>query len=306
MTPHDLAFAIEQKLKQFGADYAGLNLRGKVLRLVDILYTTRKLNIAVVRADGCDANDARERIRLYFVQHVNTVLDAKELEVVSGIAEYGRRIRELRVQDGYRILSGSSNDPDSGLTLKPTEYVLIRPEPDKLAAHRWHLANRIRRDKSVGAKERILRYLKENVRQVVTSEELSYVSGSAKEFGRRTRELRTEEGYSVATRFTGRPDLSSGEYVLESLDRIAEPHDRHIPKEIQEKVYARDKNTCRACEWNRDKWTREDPRFLELHHLEHHAKKGPNDARNLLVLCNVCHDEVHAGRLDLSNVVKSL
>src|SRR5690348_11523938 len=134
MTPNELTSSIEEKLRRFGADYAGLNLRSKVLRLVEILYATRKLNIAVVRASGCDANDARERIRLYMVQHVAVVLDAKELEVVSGIAEYGRRIRELRVQDGYRIVSGSSNDPDSGLALKPTQYVLTRPEPDKLAA----------------------------------------------------------------------------------------------------------------------------------------------------------------------------
>lgn len=305
MTPHELASTIEEKLKQFGADYAGLNLREKVLRLVEILYATKKLNIAVVRASGCDANDARERIRLYMVQHVGVVLDAKELEVVSGIAEYGRRIRELRVQDGYKILSGSSNDPDSGLELKPTQYVLIQSAPDKMAANRWFMANRIRRDKSVGAKERILRYLKANVNQIVTSEELSYVSGTAKEFGRRTRELRTEEGYLVATRFTGRPDLNSGEYVLESVDRIAEPHDRHIPKEVQEEVYARDKNTCRSCGWNREKWTREDPRFLELHHIDHHADRGSNETKNLLVLCNVCHDKVHANRLDLAKILKS-
>jgi hypothetical protein len=304
MTPLELAASIEDKLRVFGADFAGLNLRGKVLRLVEILATTRKLNIAVVRASGCDAGDARERIRLYLIQHVGITLDAKELEVVSGISEYGRRIRELRVQDGYRVLSGKSNDPESGLTLKPTEYVLIRAEPDLLAARRWHIANRIRRDKSGGAKQRILIYLKENVNQVVTSEELAYVARNAKEFGRRTRELRTEEGYYVATRFTGRPDLRSGEYVLESLERIAEPHDRHIPAEIQEEVYARDHNTCRSCDWNREKWSRDDPRFLELHHIQEHANRGANIAANLLVLCNVCHDKVHAGRLNLDQIMR--
>jgi len=303
MTPIELAAAIEDKLKLFGADYSGLDLRGKVLRLVDILATTRKLNIAVVRDSGCDAGDARERIRLYFVQHVSTVLDAKELEVVSGISEYGRRIRELRVQDGYRILSGASNDPESGLELKPTQYILIRPDPDMLAARRWHIANRIRREKQGGAKERILKYLKENVGQVVTSEELSYVAGSAKEFGRRTRELRTEEGFQIATRFTGRPDLKSGEYVLESVERVAEPHDRHIPKEVQEEVYERDQNTCRSCGWNREKWTKQDPRFLELHHLKEHVNRGENIAENLFVLCNVCHDKVHASRLDLKTIL---
>jgi hypothetical protein len=304
MNPVQLAITIEEKLRLFGTDYAGLNLREKVLRLVEVLDAARKLNIAVVCDSGCDADDARERIRLYLVQHVGLVIDAKELEVVSGISEYGRRIRELRVQDGYKILSGNSNDPDGEIKLKPTQYMLISEDSDGLAAKRWHIANRIRRDKRGGAKGRILKYLRENVTQVVTSEELAYVARNAKEFGRRIRELRTEDGYFIATCFTGRPDLKSGEYVLESLKRIAEPHDRHIPEDVRREVYQRDDNTCRSCGWNREHGSKEDPRFLELHHIKEHASGGANDAKNLIVLCNKCHDKVHAGRLDLNRILQ--
>jgi len=299
MNTPELIGLIEEHLGAFGERYEGLSLRQKVLRLVDVLQATRKLYIQVVRESGCDGSGARERIRLYFIQYVGVTLSAPELEVVSGISDYGRRIRELRVQDGYRILSGSSNDPDGGLELRPNQYVLIRPEPDHTASRRWHIANRIRRIKGIGAKEKILQYFQENVGQIITSEELSYVANSAKEFGRRTRELRTEEGYAIATIFTGRPDLKNGEYVLESRDRIAEPHDRHIPKETQEAVFERDKSTCQSCGWTHEQWTRENPRFLELHHIMQHLHRGDNIEENLLVLCNVCHDGVHAGRIAL-------
>ncbi len=144
----------------------------------------------------------------------------------------------------------------------------------------------------------MLTYLLANVGQVVTNEELAYVA-KATEFGRRVRELRTEEGYAIATAFTGRPDLKMGEYVLESSERIAEAHDRKVPFGVQKQVYESANNTCQLCGWDREKWTREDPRILELHHLTAHAVGGPNVRENLAVLCGRCHDDVHAGRTDL-------
>jgi 5-methylcytosine-specific restriction endonuclease McrA len=90
-----------------------------------------------------------------------------------------------------------------------------------------------------------------------------------------------------------------GEYVLESADRIAEPHDRKIPFDVQKAVYERAKSSCELCGWNRERWTREDPRILELHHLSEHAEGGKNVAENLIVLCSKCHDDVHGGRRQL-------
>jgi HNH endonuclease len=166
----------------------------------------------------------------------------------------------------------------------------------KPAARRRHIAKQIRRRKSLGAKARILAYLQANVNEVVTSEELAYVAGDAIDFGRRTRELRTEEGYAIATLFTGRRDLKPGDYILESTDRVAEPHDRHIPNDVREAVYERDLYACSICNWDYISWTPENRRFLEVHHLHEHARRGPNIVENLVVLCNVCHDDVHAGR----------
>jgi hypothetical protein len=181
--------------------------------------------------------------------------------------------------------------------LKTDEYLLTNAIPDKDSARRWHVANRIRKMPG-GAKKRILQYLKENVLRIVTTEEIRYVAKS-NEFPRRIRELRTEEGYPVATFYTGRPDLGQGEYVLLDAERVAEPHDRKIPVDVQQEVYARDQNTCRICGWQPADWSSDDPRILELHHFVEHAQGGKNTVDNLLVLCSKCHDDVHAGRASI-------
>lgn len=143
----------------------------------------------------------------------------------------------------------------------------------------------------------MLKFLLATAGQVITSGELAYVA-KTKEFARRVRELRTELGYAISTRQTGRPDLKPGEYILESTDRISEPHDRSIPAAIQEEVYKRDGNRCCNCGWTVDAWTRKDPRILELHHRKMLSKGGQNTAENLCVLCSVCHDAVHARTLE--------
>lgn len=289
---------IDERLQEFGRIRSDLQLRDKVLRLVEVVEHTKDLGVSVVAESGWDKCGARERIRLYFIEYPGVVIDRSELEVVAGISDYPRRIRELRVEQGYQVVSGASPDEESGIVLKPDEYMLVQVEPDLDAARRWHIANRIRRSGG-GGQQRILKFLLENVGKIVTTEELSYVSKESKEFGRRTRELRTEQGYPIATRFTGRPDLASGQYVLQSAERIADSHDRRIPEPVQRKVYERDKNTCRLCGWNMQSWRPDDPRILEIHHIEHHAKGGSNEADNLIVLCSKCHDDLHAGRVQL-------
>lgn len=274
LTIPSLVAEIDAKLKRLSKELSNLSLRDKVRRLVEIHDNVRDLGVSVVRQGGIDAEGARERIRLYLCEYVGEVIDGAELAIVSGISEYARRIRELRCEEGYQITSGASPDPDAGVDLLPDQYVLVSKSPDLDASRRWHVANRIRRGPG-GSRDRVLKFLQENVGKVVTTEELAYVAKSAKEFGRRARELRTEGGWPIATRFTGRPDLSNGQYVLESLKRIAEPHDRHIDVDVQRAVYERDENTCRSCGWKIDRQSPDDFRFLELHHIQDHAKSEP-------------------------------
>lgn len=283
-------------LTQYKQTYHGLSWRDKVLLLVRAGVTLNELgkNTDSEAAEVC----ARERLKLYFVKHAGKIISHSELEIVSGISDYARRIRELRTEEGYKIHTGYSKDPELGLDLSPSQYLLLDPEPDHRAARRWKLANRIRKQKT-GSKNKLLEYLKLSVGEIITTEELSYVSKDARQYARRVRELRTEEGYPISTRLTGRPDLNIGEYVMESSERIAEPHDRRIPFDVQKQVYERDNNTCLLCGWSQEKWSRDDRRILELHHLEGHAEGGRNALDNLIVICSRCHDEVHSGRREI-------
>jgi len=302
----DLITEIDDKLRCFNVDLPNLTLREKVLRLAELHFKSRCLVVSVVVEEGLSSSAGLDRIKVYLQRHVGIVIDGVELDVVSGIADYARRVRELRTECGYRIVTGASPDEDSEVLLRPDQYMLVSSDVDVDAARRWIVANRIRKQKT-GSKLKILAFLKENVGKVVTTEDLSYVSNDKKEFGRRTRQLRTEDGYAIATKTTGRPDLRIGEYILLTLNRVAEPHDRRIPAEVQKIVYQRDRNTCRnpECGWNHQHWTAEDARILELHHIQAHAQRGENTAENLIVLCSRCHDEVHAGRLDINSRIGS-
>lgn len=291
-----LSAQLEAGLRSLRASLQSLDLRAKVRRLADLSGTLSELGVASLADHGVSQAGARERILAYFLMHVGVPIDSDELLIVGGIQEFARRVRELRVESGYRIVTGASPDPESGVDLRPDQYMLISRCPDAGAADRWRTANEIRR-LEIGTRDKILKLFEVSLGEVLTTEQLAYVAGGRRDFGRRTRELRTELGYPIATQLTGRPDLSRGEYVLQSLDRIDAEHDRNIPFEVQSSVYRRDQNKCRSCGWTREAWVSDSPRFLELHHVLAHADGGGNSANNLVVLCSRCHDEVHAERL---------
>jgi hypothetical protein len=225
------------------------------------------------------------------------------LLVVSGIQEYARRVRELRVQFGWAIASGvtikemkedqNADIPNDLMTMKPSDYVLLNELQDRDAAHRWNVANAIRKERG-SVHDKILNYMRANVGKVITNEELRYVAGDKTEWARRVRELRTEFGWPVVTRSTGRPDLNVGVYVLQA-DRQSPKHDRYIADDIRREVLRRDGYKCQNqdCNWSHEEWNPSDPRHLEIHHIKHHAKGGANVKENLKTLCTVCHDKVH-------------
>jgi hypothetical protein len=229
-------------------------------------------------------------------------ISGDELLVVSGIQEYARRIRELKVQFGRSIVSGLTANqmaeenefPLSNADTKfmgPSDYILLSTVQDRDAAHRWNLANQIRRE-NTSVRNKILKYFRMNVGQKVTGEELKYLAKDRSEWARRVRELRTEYGWPVVTQNTGRPDLEVGIYLLEA-DRQSPEHDRYIPDPIKRQVLRRDGYQCSNCKWSHKDWNRSDPRHLELHHKKPHVKGGKNTESNLITLCTVCHDEIH-------------
>jgi len=296
----------------FERELASSDLRSKVLSLIPIWHSLRDLGSSLIPAD--EAGSAHKRILAYLLRYPRQVISSEELMIVAGIIDYQRRIRELRRESGWKILSGETakllirresdqaeevvdDEAEIFSAMKPDDYYLVDTSADVDAARRWHVANRIR-NRDVGVRERVLEYLRENVGRPVFGEELAYVAKDAGDWPRRTRELRTEFGWPLATKTSGRPDLSIGVYVLEE-DRQAPEHDRHIPDSVRSHVLMRDEYRCRYCGWTHALWNPSDPRHLELHHRLEHARGGANSEENLLTLCTVCHDGVHAGVISL-------
>ncbi|MDY0039480.1 MAG: HNH endonuclease signature motif containing protein [Desulforhabdus sp.] len=289
----DLLTNFEQELKSD-------SLRNKVLSLVPCFSHLRDLGKSLI--PSTIARSARDRILHYFRKYPKIIISGDELLVVSGIQEYARRVRELKVQFGWSIVSGltakqmaEENEfplPNIDVTtMGPSDYILLSTQQDRDAAHRWNLANEIRRE-NISVRDKILKYLRANVGQKVTGEELKYLAKDRSEWARRVRELRTEFGWPVVTQNTGRPDLEVGMYLLEA-DRQSPEHDRHIPDPIKREVLRRDSYKCTLCNWSHEEWNRSDPRHLELHHKKHHAEGGDNTESNLITVCTVCHDEIH-------------
>ena len=69
---------------------------------------------------------SRDKLREYFLSHIGVILDSKTLQEVAGASEWARRVRELRNEEGYQILT--HNDRSD---LKPGQYILesAKPQP---------------------------------------------------------------------------------------------------------------------------------------------------------------------------------
>lgn len=314
MDAHACASELIALIRDFEERADAADLRERVLSLVPVARGLRALGQSLISVDG--RLSGLDRIERYLCLYPGIVIDRDELLLVSGISDWPRRVRQLRVERGWPVYSGNTlrelaeDDPETAqvlelaigadpASLRSDQYVLIRTEQDREAAHRWKILNRIRKRKDIGAKKKLLLYLQENAGHPVSSEELRVLAGGGKaDWPRRTRELRTEEGWPVFTRLQGRPNLPIGTYILEE-NRQAPPHDRKIKDAVRAAVLARDGYACTCCGWMRSQAYLDDPRrHLELHHLTAHADKGGNNADNLITLCNVDHDRVHAGEIE--------
>lgn len=70
---------------------------------------------------------ARAKLRAHFLANIGVVFESDELrEIAGGISEWARRVRELRNEEGFQILT--NNDLSE---LKPGQYVLrdAKPQP---------------------------------------------------------------------------------------------------------------------------------------------------------------------------------
>jgi 5-methylcytosine-specific restriction endonuclease McrA len=66
----------------------------------------------------------RAKLRSHFLENIGRVMTSDELRDVAGKSEWARRVRELRNEEGYQILT--HNDRSD---LKPGEYLLENSKP---------------------------------------------------------------------------------------------------------------------------------------------------------------------------------
>lgn len=144
-------------LNHFDVHLKNSDLRTQVLSLIPATKLMQNLGASLIQPP---VNGARARILAYLQKYMGLVISGEELMIVSGISEYARRVRELRVEYGWRILTGltlKDMDPNELLgifkaedpQLKPDQYILISPEQDTEAAYRWNVAHDIRKDETM-------------------------------------------------------------------------------------------------------------------------------------------------------------
>ena len=218
------------------------------------------------RAPG--GRGARQRILEYFLEKgVGAPVTGEELRRISGIQEWARRVRELRVEEGWDIRHGG------------VHYRLMSAEPDRSVAEAWKVANTIRREKGLSATEKILKYLQTKVGEPLTSEMLNYVSG-IQDHGRRIRELRTELGYAISTQID-RPELKPGEYLLETVHPTLDVTERSVSEELRKAVFERDGYKCASCRRSAGPGV-----LLTAHHLVPKIEGGSDtQPENFVTLC---------------------
>lgn len=73
---------------------------------------------------------SKERIRRYLLAHVGEVITSKQLRDAAGkgVSEWARRVRELREQEGWPIITHNDS-----VDLKPGQYIMTEKPPEKPA-----------------------------------------------------------------------------------------------------------------------------------------------------------------------------
>jgi hypothetical protein len=93
---------LQELITNFEQELTSDNLRKKVLALIPCFNNLRELGKSLISTDV--ARSARDRILHYFLKYPRVIIKGDELLVVSGIQEYARRVRELKIQFGWSIV----------------------------------------------------------------------------------------------------------------------------------------------------------------------------------------------------------
>jgi hypothetical protein len=158
----------------------------------------------------------------------------------------------------------------------------------------------------LASKARLRNHFLSNIGRIMDSEELRQVADIS-EWGRRVRELRTEDGYQILTH-NDRSELKPGQYLL--LDAKPLPaFERGISKETRAYVLDRNGFTCQQCgavagethPYDSTRKTR-----LHIGHIVDKSMGGTDDAANLRALCSICNEGARNLTLDRPSSAKLL
>ncbi len=166
--------------------------------------------------------------------------------------------------------------------------------------------------------KRCLGWLKQNINQIVTSEELAQLPGQKNKTishsMRRIFELRDEEGYEIINHSYENPNgkkLKIDEWMLlNEMPNEKFIRNRGVNKRIMHDVFSRDSHTCKFCgRTPEDLDPLNDKRKIRLHvgHIKAHKRKNNEDYYNMedidnistqnalevkdfLTMCNVCNE----------------
>ncbi|GAA1583936.1 hypothetical protein [Actinoplanes couchii] len=223
---------------------------------------------------------ARPRILAYLRAHLGEWISSEDIAAVSGIGEWARRIRELRLEQGYEIEEGGGR------------YRLLTLEPNEARRDRWHTVSRIRNREGTSL-DRVRELLQALAGQVVTLDEINRVA-HGKDGPSLARQLRDREMWPVETSADA-SDLGGGDHRLASSyeSDLLHPTQASFPEELRRQVFSRDGFTCRSCRLSRSPDDR--PFYLVVRHLDARPEALPalsverlSDVGRLATSCNRC------------------
>ena len=225
--PEELRLKLLELLSDLPDRLARGNIGEQVSSLVEVNLHLRALGASIGASLAPeDADSGRARILAYLRTQVGQIVHTDELMIVAGIGDYPRRIRELRADHGWPIISGLAvrdmrADMDSGGPgsraeqlgrMAPEEYLLIEDACDPDAVRRWQEAVSIR-DQRDDIKSAVLAYLKRAPGKRVTAEELRYVTGNSSSWPLAVHALR-EDGWAIAAKDYGADELPWGIFIF--------------------------------------------------------------------------------------------
>lgn len=198
----------------------------QVSELVQVHHLLRDLGASIgAKLAPEDSGSGRARLIAYLRAQMGRIVHTDELMIVGGIGDYPRRIRELRAQSGWPIISGLAvRDmralPASPEALRlvpsgmaPDEYLLLEDCQDESAAARWTASGQMR-DASRTAAEVIREYLERFPGQRITAEELRYLVGNRPDWASGVTNL-VASGCRIKGADLAAPDIPAGIFILQ-------------------------------------------------------------------------------------------